>query len=43
LTAWWPWAQKHNAELRAGAVRPGAIYARIRIDQKMKKKIGFDG
>jgi hypothetical protein len=28
-------------ELRAGAVRPGPMYARIRTDQEMKKKMGF--
>ena len=40
-TAWWPWVQNYNGELRAGAVRPGPIYARIWIDQEMKKKMGF--
>ena len=39
--AWWPWVQNYNGELRAGAVRPGPIYARIWIDQEMKKKMGF--
>lgn len=28
-------------ELRAGAVRPGPIYARIWIDHEMKKRMGF--
>ena len=28
---WWPWVQNYNGELRAGAVRPGPIYARIWI------------
>ncbi len=37
FTAWWPWVQNYNGELRAGAVRPGPIYARIWIDQEMKK------
>lgn len=41
FTAWWPWVQNYNGELRAGAVRPGPIYARIWIDQEMKKKMGF--
>ena len=40
-TAWWPWVQNYNAELRAGAERPGPIYARIWIDQEMKKKMGY--
>lgn len=40
-TAWWPWVQNYQGELRAGAVRPGPIYARIWIDQEMKKKMGY--
>ena len=40
-SAWWPWVQNYDGELRAGAVRPGPIYARIWIDQEMKKKMGF--
>ena len=40
-TAWWPWVQNYDGELRAGACRPGPIYARIWIDQEMKKKMGF--
>jgi peptide/nickel transport system substrate-binding protein len=40
-TAWWPWVQNYDGELRAGAVRPGPIYARIWIDQELKKKMGF--
>ena len=39
-TAWWPWVKGYNGELRAGAVRPGPIYARIWVDQEMKKKMG---
>ena len=41
FAAWWPWVQNYDGELRAGAVRPGPIYARIWIDQEMKKKMGF--
>jgi len=41
FTAWWPWVKNYGGELRAGAVRPGPIYARIWIDQEMKKKMGF--
>jgi peptide/nickel transport system substrate-binding protein len=40
-SAWWPWVQNYDGELRAGAVRPGPIYARIWIDREMKKKMGF--
>jgi peptide/nickel transport system substrate-binding protein len=40
-TAWWPWVQNYGGELRAGAIRPGPIHARIWIDQAMKKKLGF--
>ena len=40
-TAWWPWVKNYNGELRAGAVRPGPIYARIWVDQQLKKQLGF--
>ncbi|WBL77884.1 ABC transporter substrate-binding protein [Bradyrhizobium xenonodulans] len=40
-TAWWPWVKGYAGELRAGAVRPGPIYARIWIDQDLKKKMGY--
>ena len=40
-TAWWPWVKNYNGELRAGAVRPGPIYARIWIDQELKRDMGF--
>lgn len=40
-TAWWPWVKNYGGELRAGAVRPGPIYARIWVDQAEKKKLGF--
>jgi peptide/nickel transport system substrate-binding protein len=39
--AWWPWVQNYNGELRVGAVRPGPIYARLWIDQDMKKQMGY--
>jgi peptide/nickel transport system substrate-binding protein len=39
-TAWWPWVKNYAGELRAGAVRPGPIYARMWVDQEMKKKMG---
>jgi peptide/nickel transport system substrate-binding protein len=40
-TAWWPWVKNYGGELRAGAVRPGPIYARIWLDQELKKKMGY--
>ena len=40
-TAWWPWVKNYAGELRAGAVRPGPIYARIWLDQQLKKELGF--
>jgi peptide/nickel transport system substrate-binding protein len=40
-SAWWPWVRNYNGELRAGAVRPGPIYARIWLDQELKKKMGY--
>lgn len=41
-TAWWPWVKNYGGELRAGAVRPGPIYARLWIDQDMKREMGFE-
>ena len=40
-TAWWPWVKNYGGELRAGAVRPGPIYARLWIDEEMKREMGF--
>jgi peptide/nickel transport system substrate-binding protein len=40
-SAWWPWVKNYGGELRAGAVRPGPIYARIWVDQALKKEMGF--
>jgi peptide/nickel transport system substrate-binding protein len=40
-TAWWPWVKGYEGELRAGSVRPGPIYARIWVDQDLKKKMGY--
>ncbi|MEM7080296.1 MAG: ABC transporter substrate-binding protein [Pseudomonadota bacterium] len=40
-TAWWPWVKNYGGELRAGAVRPGPIYAQIWIDQELKRSMGF--
>jgi peptide/nickel transport system substrate-binding protein len=41
FTAWWPWVKNYNGEFRAGAAKPGPIYARLWIDQEMKKKMGY--
>jgi peptide/nickel transport system substrate-binding protein len=41
FTAWWPWVKGYEGELRAGAARPGPIYARMWIDQDRKKKMGY--
>ena len=40
-SAWWPWVKNYGGEVRAGAVRPGPIYARIWIDHDMKRSMGF--
>ena len=40
-TAWWPWVKNYGGELFVGAGRSAPIYARIWIDQDMKKKMGF--
>ena len=39
-TAWWPWVKNYNGELSVGSLRPGPIYARIWVDQELKKKMG---
>jgi peptide/nickel transport system substrate-binding protein len=39
--AWWPWVKNYDGELWVGSLRPGPIYARIWIDQELKKKMGF--
>lgn len=38
--AWWPWVKNYGGEMSAGSLRPGPIYARIWIDQDLKKKLG---
>lgn len=40
-TAWWPWVKNYYGELRVGAWRPGPIFARIWVDEKLKKKMGY--
>ena len=39
--AWWPWVKNYGAELSVGSIRPGPIYARIWMDQELKKKMGY--
>jgi len=39
-SAWWPWVKNYNGELSVGSIRPGPIYARIWLDQELKKKMG---
>jgi len=39
--AWWPWVKNYGGELRGAGERAGPIYARIWIDQALKKKMGF--
>jgi peptide/nickel transport system substrate-binding protein len=41
FSAWWPWVKNYHGELRAGAARPGPIYARLWIDQDLKKRMGY--
>ncbi|MCX7382399.1 MAG: ABC transporter substrate-binding protein [Alphaproteobacteria bacterium] len=41
FTAWWPWVKNYDGELRVGAVKPGPVYARMWLDQELKKKMGF--
>ncbi|MBL4908072.1 MAG: hypothetical protein JKX94_11515 [Sneathiella sp.] len=40
-SAAWPWVKNYYGETRVGAVRPGPIYARVWIDQALKKKMGY--
>ena len=39
-TAWWPWVKNYNGELAIGAQRQNAIYARIWIDEDLKRRMG---
>ncbi len=38
--AWWPWVKNYGGEMSVGSLRPGPIYARIWVDQELKKKLG---
>lgn len=40
-SAWWPWVKNFYGEFYAGAQNSGPIYARVWIDQELKKKMGF--
>ncbi len=39
--AWWPWVKNYGGETSLGSMRPGPVYARIWIDQALKKKMGY--
>jgi len=41
FSAWWPWVQNFYGEYFVGANRGAPIYARVWIDQEMKKKMGY--
>ena len=38
---WWPWVKNYYGEKRVGCQRSGPIWARVWIDQDLKKKMGF--
>ena len=38
--AWWPYVKNYWCEHSVGTKDPGPIYARIWIDQELKKKLG---
>jgi peptide/nickel transport system substrate-binding protein len=40
-TAWWPWVKNYFGEDYIGCFRDAPIFARIWIDQDMKKKMGY--
>ncbi|MBI4765361.1 MAG: ABC transporter substrate-binding protein [Deltaproteobacteria bacterium] len=40
-TAWWPWVKNYYGEQRVGQQRSGPIWARVWIDQELKKKMGY--
>jgi peptide/nickel transport system substrate-binding protein len=39
--AWWPWVKNYGGEHYVSATRGAPFYARIWIDQELKKKMGF--
>ncbi len=40
FTAWWPWVKGYEGEIYSGTLRPGPVYARLWIDEELKKKMG---
>ena len=40
-TAWWPWVKNYHGEQRVGCQRPGPIWARIWIDEELKKEMRY--
>jgi len=36
------WVKNYGGELRGGGGRPAPVYARVWIDQAMKKRMGYD-
>jgi peptide/nickel transport system substrate-binding protein len=38
---WWPWLKNFYGESYVGAQRSGPIWARVWIDQELKKKMGY--
>jgi peptide/nickel transport system substrate-binding protein len=41
FAGWWPWVKNYGGEEFAGSARPGPVYARIWVDQDMKKRMGY--
>ncbi len=39
--AWWPWVKNYEGEIYAGGFWSGPIFARIWLDQDLKKKMGY--
>lgn len=39
--AWWPWVKNYAGEIYGGGFWWGPVYARIWVDQEMKKKMGY--
>ena len=39
--AWWPWVKNYEGELYAAGWSHAPIFARLWIDQELKKKMGF--
>jgi peptide/nickel transport system substrate-binding protein len=40
-STWWPWVQNFYGEYYVGGANSGPIYARVWIDQELKKKMGY--